>query len=167
MVLTGRRAEVFREAAPLALARRLAEECVAVGRAEGAQVGRDTVEEIVERIAALPPDQGTSMLYDKLAGRRLEWDARNGVIARLGAHHGIPTPVSDRVTAELAALDEPASGSSATCRPRDRMPAPPGKDADRRNPSRGFKWSRTPHGGDRRPPIGGGMLREGPLGSRS
>ena len=40
MVLTGRRAEVFREPAPLALARRLAEECVAVGRAEGAQVGR-------------------------------------------------------------------------------------------------------------------------------
>jgi 2-dehydropantoate 2-reductase len=105
MVLTGRRAEVFREAAPLALARRLAEECVVVGRAEGARVGRETVEEIVGRIAALPPDQGTSMLFDRLAGRRMEWDARNGVIARLGAHHGIPTPVSDRVTAELAALD--------------------------------------------------------------
>ena len=105
MVLTGRRAEVFREPAPLALARRLAEECVAVGRAEGAQVGPETVEEIIGRIVELPPDLGTSMLFDRLAGRRMEWDARNGVIARLGAHHGIPTPVSDRVTAELAALD--------------------------------------------------------------
>ena len=28
-------------------------------------------------------------------------DARNGVIARLGTQHGIATPVSDRVTAEL------------------------------------------------------------------
>ena len=105
MVLTGRRAEVFREPGPLALARRLAEECVAVGRAEGACVGSETVEEIVGRLAALPPDQATSMLFDRLAGRRLEWDARNGVITRLGAHHAIRTPVSDRVTAQLAALD--------------------------------------------------------------
>jgi len=105
MVLTGRRAAVFREPAVLALARRLAEECVAVGRAEGARVGPETVEEIVGQIAALAPDQGTSMLFDRLAGRRLEWNARNGVIARLGAQHGIPTPVSDRVTAQLAALD--------------------------------------------------------------
>jgi 2-dehydropantoate 2-reductase len=90
MVLTGRRAELFREPGPLALARRLAEECVAVGRAEGACVGFETVEEIVGRLAALPPDQGTSMLFDRLAGRRLEWDARNAVISRLGAQHAIP-----------------------------------------------------------------------------
>ena len=65
----------------------------------------ETVEEIVGLLAALPPDQGTSMLFDRLAGRRLEWEARNGVITRLGAHHAIPTSVSDRVTAQLAALD--------------------------------------------------------------
>ena len=105
MVLTGRRAEVFREPAVMALARRLAEEGVAVGRAEGARLGPETVEEIVARIEALAPDQGTSMLFDRLAGRQMEWDARNGVIARLGAQHGIATPASDRVTAELAALD--------------------------------------------------------------
>jgi 2-dehydropantoate 2-reductase len=45
------------------------------------------------------------MLFDRLAGRRLEWDARNGVVARLGAGHGIPTPVTDDVCARLAALD--------------------------------------------------------------
>ena len=44
------------------------------------------------------------MLFDRLAGRRMEWDARNGVIARRH-QHGIATPASDRVTAELAALD--------------------------------------------------------------
>ena len=37
--------------------------------------------------------------------RRLEWDARNGVVARLGARHGIPTPVSADVSARLEALD--------------------------------------------------------------
>jgi 2-dehydropantoate 2-reductase len=40
-----------------------------------------------------------------LAGRRLEWQARNGVVGRLGAGHGIPTPVTDEVCARLAALD--------------------------------------------------------------
>ena len=57
------------------------------------------------------------MLFDRLAGRQLEWDARNGVIARLGARHGIPTPVSDRVTAELAAIDREAFGSASPARP--------------------------------------------------
>ena len=105
MVLSGRRAEVFREPEQLALARSLAEECVAVGRAEGAALGPETVEEVVAQLAAMPPDLGTSMLFDRLAGRRLEWDARNGVVARLGARHGIPTPVSAGVSARLEALD--------------------------------------------------------------
>ena len=96
MVLTGRRAEVYRDPEQLGLARALAEECVAVGRAEGAELAPGTTDEIVAQLAAMPPDLGTSMLFDRLAGRRLEWDARNGVVARLGARHGIPTPVSAR-----------------------------------------------------------------------
>ena len=105
MVLTGRRAEVYRDPEQLALARALADECVAVGRAEGADLAPGTTDEIVAQLAAMPPDLGTSMLFDRLAGRRLEWDARNGVVARLGARHGIPTPVSADVSARLEALD--------------------------------------------------------------
>jgi len=105
MVLAGRRAEVYGEPAQVELARGLARECVAVGRAEGARVGPATVEEVIGQLATFPPDLGTSMLFDRLAGRRLEWDARNGVISRLGARHGIPTPVNDAVVAQLAALD--------------------------------------------------------------
>jgi 2-dehydropantoate 2-reductase len=105
MVLAGRRAEVYREPGQLELARRIAEECVAVGRAEGARLGPETVEEVIGEIATFPPDLGTSMLFDRLAGRPLEWEARNGVISRLGARHGIPTPASDAVVAALRALD--------------------------------------------------------------
>lgn len=39
-------------------------------------------------------------------GRPLEWDARNGVVQRLGAKHGIPTPVSDVVVPLLAAASQ-------------------------------------------------------------
>jgi 2-dehydropantoate 2-reductase len=105
MVLAGRRAEVYGDPEQLALARAIAAECVAVGRAEGARLEPATADAIVAQLAAMPPDMGTSMLYDRLAGRRLEWDARNGVVARLGARHGIPTPVSDDVSARLQALD--------------------------------------------------------------
>jgi 2-dehydropantoate 2-reductase len=105
MVVTGRRAEVYGDADQFELARRIAAECVAVGRAEGARLGDETVDEIVGQVAAMPPDMGTSMLFDRLAGRRLEWEARNGVISRLGARHGIPTPASDAVVAALRALD--------------------------------------------------------------
>jgi 2-dehydropantoate 2-reductase len=45
------------------------------------------------------------MLFDRLAGRRLEWEARNGVVARLGRAHGIATPVTDAACARLAELD--------------------------------------------------------------
>jgi 2-dehydropantoate 2-reductase len=108
MVVTGRRAEVYRDPEQRDLARRLAAECVAVGRAEGARLGDETVEEVIDQLTAMPPDMGTSMLFDRLAGRRLEWDARNGVIRRLGARHGIPTPVSDALVPALEALDSPA-----------------------------------------------------------
>jgi 2-dehydropantoate 2-reductase len=34
------------------------------------------------------------MLADRLAGRPMEIDARNGVIVRLGEKHGIATPLN-------------------------------------------------------------------------
>jgi 2-dehydropantoate 2-reductase len=105
MVLAGRRAEVYREPGQIELARGIAEECVAVGRAEGARLEPETVDEMIGQIITFPPDMGTSMLFDRLAGRPLEWDARNGVISRLGTRHGIPTPVNDEVVRGLAALD--------------------------------------------------------------
>jgi 2-dehydropantoate 2-reductase len=34
------------------------------------------------------------MYADRIAGRSMEIDARNGVIVRLGRKHGIPTPLN-------------------------------------------------------------------------
>jgi 2-dehydropantoate 2-reductase len=107
MVVTGRRAEVFREPEHLATARGLAAEAAAVARAEGADVRDGDVDEVIATLTGMPPDLGTSMLFDRLAGRRLEWEARNGVVARLGRRHGIATPVTDGVCRRLQALDAP------------------------------------------------------------
>jgi 2-dehydropantoate 2-reductase len=103
MVLAGRRSGIFRRDDVAALAVRLAVECAAVARAEGAALDDADAAAIVERLAAMPPDSGTSILFDREAGRPLEWDARNGVVQRFGRRHGIATPVSDVIVPLLAA----------------------------------------------------------------
>lgn len=107
MALVGKPAVVFGREDVQELAVALAEECVAVARAEGARLEDGHAEKVVATYAAMPPDRGTSILYDRLQGRQLEWDARNGVVCRLGAEHGIATPVSRLVTTLLAAADNP------------------------------------------------------------
>ena len=106
MVLSGRRAGMFRRPEVASLARALTAECFAVARAEGVAMPDGAVDEILGHVATLPEDLGTSILFDREAGRSLEWDARNGVIARLGARHGVPTPVSDVLVPLLAAASD-------------------------------------------------------------
>lgn len=109
MALPARTAGVFRDEPMARLAERLAAECVAVGRAEGARLDDGIAAAAVGRLAAGPPGSGSSILTDRLAGRRLEWEARNGVVQRLGARHGIPTPVTDVIVPLLAACGLPAA----------------------------------------------------------
>ncbi len=44
------------------------------------------------------------MLADRRLGLPLEVDARNGPVARIGARHGIATPLNRALTALLAAI---------------------------------------------------------------
>ncbi len=106
MALTERNLDVMREPRVAELARALIRECVAVGRAEGAKLGDALADELVAKMAASPnaETRGNSMYYDRIEGRTMEWDARNGVIVRLGARHGIATPVSETLVALLSAV---------------------------------------------------------------
>lgn len=83
----------------------LLHECVAVGRAEGAVLDDETARRVVKGYQASPPDSINSIHADRMAGRPMEWDARNGVIARLGAKHGIPTPLNALVATVLRAAE--------------------------------------------------------------
>ncbi|OBI48141.1 2-dehydropantoate 2-reductase [Mycobacterium kyorinense] len=106
MALTGRRSGMFGRDDVAALARRYLTECLAVARAEGAALGDDVVDELVEIFRRAPADMGTSMLADREAHRRLEWDIRNGVIVRKARTHGLATPISDVVVPLLAAASD-------------------------------------------------------------
>jgi 2-dehydropantoate 2-reductase len=106
MVLTGRRAGIFRRDDVTALARRYLAECLAVARADGANLGDGVIDEIVDLLAQAPADITTSMLTDREANRPLEWDIRNGVILRKAAAHGLATPISEVLVPLLAAASD-------------------------------------------------------------
>lgn len=106
MVLAGRRAGMYSRADIAGLALAYLQECLAVARAEGATLGDEVPQELVEAFQSYPTDLGTSILADRQAGRPLEWDCRNGVVRRRGRSHGIPTPISDLVVPLLAAASD-------------------------------------------------------------
>jgi 2-dehydropantoate 2-reductase len=106
MVLTGRRAGIFRRDDVADLGRRYLAECLAVARADGATLSDGVIEEIVGMLSGAPEDVTTSMLTDREAGRPLEWDIRNGVILRKAAEHGLSAPISDVLVPLLAAASD-------------------------------------------------------------
>jgi 2-dehydropantoate 2-reductase len=109
MALAGRPAEIFALDDVREVARALAYECAAVARAEGVELSDRDADDVIAWLEALPQDAGSSILTDRLADRELEWEARNGVIGRLGRRHGVATPVSDTVAALLHAASEGSS----------------------------------------------------------
>jgi len=84
-----------------AVGRQMAAECLAVARAEGAHLDDSVVDEIVGMYAQHPGDSVNSLLADRLYGRRMEADARNGAVVRAGKKHGIPTPMNEMALALL------------------------------------------------------------------
>ncbi len=83
----------------------LMQEIMAVGRAAGATLSDDLPEQIIARHDNELRDHWTSIAVDRREGRRMEWEARNAVVGRIGRRHGIPTPLNDALTALLAAAD--------------------------------------------------------------
>ena len=83
--------------------RSLVRECIAVGRAEGASLDDSLVDSVLDGYRNAPADSVNSLHADRIAGKPMEIDARNGVIVRLGGKHGIPTPVNQMIAALLEA----------------------------------------------------------------
>lgn len=102
--LTMKPAGVLRDEALGGVAREIVAECVAVGRAEGAHLDDGTAQRVLEGYRAQPPDSVNSMLADRMAGRPMEIDARNGVIVHKGERHGVSTPLNRMTVALLEAI---------------------------------------------------------------
>jgi 2-dehydropantoate 2-reductase len=91
-----------------AIVRGLAEECAAVGRAEGADIPQSVVDDVIGNARNSAEGSIAGSLHaDRLAGNRMEIDARNGVIVRLGQRHGIATPMNGLLVTLLGASASP------------------------------------------------------------
>ena len=99
--LTLKPAGVLRGDAFGQVAKDIVAECAAVARAEGARLPENVPQQVLDGYRAQPEDSINSMLADRLAGRQMEIDARNGGIIRKGQQHGIDTPLNRMIVALL------------------------------------------------------------------
>ena len=110
--LTLQRQAVLRRPDIYALGLDLLAETVEVARADGARFDADEPKRAMEVLMTYGPELGTSMYFDRLAGRRFEIDALNGAVVAAGERHGIPTPLNRMLLALLRAIDETQDGTA-------------------------------------------------------
>ena len=106
--LTLQRQAVFRRADVHALCIAILDEAVAVARAEGARLADDESERTMATLLTYPPEAGTSMYFDRLAGRALEVEALTGAIVAAGERLGLATPLNRTLLTLLRAVSDAA-----------------------------------------------------------
>jgi len=106
--LTLQRQAVLRRPDVQALCRDILDEAVAVARAEGVPMAEDEPARAMATLFTFSGELGTSMYFDRLAGRHLEVDALTGAIVALAEHHGIPAPLNRALLTLLRVIDDAA-----------------------------------------------------------
>jgi 2-dehydropantoate 2-reductase len=77
------------------------DEIIAVGRAEGADIGEADKAKVLEQVGKVPYESPTSMWLDVKAGRRTELAQLGGYVLEKAEEHGIDVPVTRRCVDRL------------------------------------------------------------------
>jgi 2-dehydropantoate 2-reductase len=93
--------DIRRSPAAVDMLRAIATEAWTVGRALGVTLRDGLVEERVSLVLQQADDEGTSLRHDLLHGRRMEVEALQGTLSRLGREAGVATPWTDAAYAIL------------------------------------------------------------------
>jgi 2-dehydropantoate 2-reductase len=109
--LTLQRQAVLRRPDVQALCLAVLDEAIAVGRAEGARLNADEAARTLAALFTFSGELGTSMYFDRLAGRPLEVEALTGAIVAAAERHGIATPLNRALLALLRAINDAAGKS--------------------------------------------------------
>jgi 2-dehydropantoate 2-reductase len=107
--LTLQRQAVLRREDIKALCIAILDEAVAVACADGAQLAEDEAHKTLANLMTYPPEAGTSMYFDRLAGRGLEVEALTGAIVAAGERLHIATPLNSTLLTLLRAISDAAS----------------------------------------------------------
>lgn len=102
--LTGRRTGVMQDDAIQATAWQIMAEAVKVGQAEGAKLTAQHVEDILLWLQTIPAESATSMLQDRQAGRKLEYEALTGYVVKAAEKHGIDVPLNHLILSLLSSI---------------------------------------------------------------
>jgi 2-dehydropantoate 2-reductase len=110
--LTLQRQAVLRRPDIVELCLAVLAEAAAVGRAEGVRFENDEAARAMATLFTFSGELGTSMYFDRLAGRTLEVEALTGAIVAAGERHGIATPLNRTLLALLRAVNDAATAKS-------------------------------------------------------
>jgi 2-dehydropantoate 2-reductase len=80
-------------------------EVTALAAASGVVMTDGVVNWLMKVTDALPPDSRTSLAHDLSLGKRLEVEALQGAVVRLGKRYGLPTPMNFAIYAHLKPYD--------------------------------------------------------------
>ena len=108
--LTLQRQSVVRRADVHALCLEILAEAVAVARADGARLADDEPARIMNALHAAPEGLGTSMYFDRLAGRTLEIEALTGALVAAAERYGVAVPLNRALLVLCRAVSEAAAG---------------------------------------------------------
>jgi 2-dehydropantoate 2-reductase len=107
--LTLQRQAVLRRPEVQELCRGILDEAVAAARAEGAKLAEDETARTIATLHNFSGELGTSMYFDRLAGRRLEVEALTGAIVAAGDRHGLAMPLNRALLTLLRAINDATS----------------------------------------------------------
>jgi len=104
--LTRQRQAVLRRSDVRELALGVLAEAVSVARADGAQLAADEAEKTLKTLYTYPPEAGTSMYFDTMAGRPLEIEALTGAIVAAGDRYGVAVPLNRALLTLAGAISD-------------------------------------------------------------
>lgn len=104
--LTQQRQAVLRRPDVKELCLAILAEADAVARADGAKLRGDEAAQIMATLMTYPPEAGTSMYFDRIAGRPLEIEAITGAVVAAAERHRIAVPINRALLTLLRAINE-------------------------------------------------------------
>jgi len=94
---TGQPCSVFKDKNVLVEYTKLITEAINVAQSEGIKIKNNFTDSLLNKIKTYPPAKGSTMLTDKLAGNKLELEAKIGAILKTGLNNNIKTPTTQRI----------------------------------------------------------------------
>ncbi len=104
--LTLQRQAVLRRPDVQQLCRGILDEAVAAARAEGVKLAEDETARTIATLGNFSGELGTSMYFDRLAGRRLEVEALTSAIVAAGDRHRLAMPLNRALLTLLRAIND-------------------------------------------------------------